>query len=271
MKGIRGLLLAIGFAIAGALVNFVYLAQKSRDVERVAFIGIKPEVEIHPAEMLLDEHLTKVEIPASAVGNLKDFAYLYESRQTVVGERVPRAIPGGSLLLRHDLTTPPRGGLVLGEDARPGVEERAMGVPIDSRKIVPSLVNPGDLVSFLAPSGPAGPTLAVEPAKVEPGTPAPAVAPRATAGRSGSPGGVEMIGPFRILSIGNRLGSAEVMKASKAPLPQLQENVMMILVRVENGALEPEAVRLVKLLDESDSRPLAYLLHPRANQSKDAR
>ena len=35
MKGIHGLILAIGLGIAGALFNFAYLANRSRDVEKV--------------------------------------------------------------------------------------------------------------------------------------------------------------------------------------------------------------------------------------------
>ena len=41
-----------------------------------------------------------------------------------------------------------------------------------------------------------------------------------------SAGPIETIGPFKILALGNRLGSPEVMRAAK--MPQLQENVLAI-------------------------------------------
>jgi hypothetical protein len=40
---------------------------------------------------------------------------------------------------------------------------------------------------------------------------------------------VEDIGPFKVLSVGNRLGDAAVMRAAK--IPQTQENIINILVQ----------------------------------------
>jgi len=74
------------------------------------------------------------------------------------------------------------------------------------------------------------------------------------------------IGPFKVLSIGNRLGSADVMQAAR--IPQMQENVMTIRVRIENGKMEPEAARLMRFLEQTNSRPLAYVLHPRTEKQE---
>ena len=179
------------------------------------------------------------------------------------------------------METPPA-QLSFGQNVKAGVEERAMGVPIDTRRVVPSLVEPGDMVTFIVPgSGLETPTPASgddEPGKADGGSPSPSVKPEpgkaepaktsplkptpawsASRPPSGTP---DLIGPFKVLSMGNRLGSTEVMRANR--IPQSQENVMLILVHVEKDKnnkwrLEPEAEKLERILEESNNRPLTLL------------
>jgi len=266
MKGIHGLILAIGLGIAGALFNFAYLANRSRDVEKVAFIGVKEDKVVGRGEPLTEENLEPVEIPRRWVGKLEDYAVLYSARQTVLGRRVWRALEGGSLLLRSDLKTPPR-ELNFGANLPSGVQEMATGVPIDSRKFVPSLVEPGDLVSFIVSASRVdSPTLAEAPRADPAGKANPKGAPSVMAARPPSRDGVDLCGPFKVLSIGNRLGSHDVMQAAK--ISQTQENVMTIAVKIENGKMEPEAARLMRILEQAGTKSLGYLLHPR-NEKKE--
>jgi hypothetical protein len=267
MKGIHGLILAIVLGIAGALFNFAYLANRSRDVEKVAFIGVKEDKIVGRGEPLIEESLEPVEIPRRWMGKLEDYAVLWSARQTVLGRRVWRALEGGSLVLRADLKTPPR-ELVFGVNLPQSIEERAVGVPIDTRKFVPSLVQPGDLVSFIV-SATRGesPTPADDPAKAAaPGKADPKGTPAVAASRPQSRDTVDVCGPFKVLSIGNRLGSYDVMLAAR--ISQTQENVMIILVKIENGKMEPEAARLMRIIEGANSKPLGYLLHPR-NQKQE--
>lgn len=129
-----------------------------------------------------------------------------------------------------------------------------MWVPVDARTFVASLVVPGDMVSFIVPKY-AG--TAPTPAPAEPGPdgkPLPKPVPTASGPST------EIIGPFKILSIGNRLGSTEVLRTAK--MPQLQENVMTVSVKVINGELEPRAQRLYLTLSTSGQQ-VGVLLHPR--------
>ena len=265
MKGIQGLIVAIGLGIAGALFNFAYLANRSRDIEKVAFIGIKEDKTIGRGELLTEEALEPVEIPRRWIGRLEDYAFLWSTRATVVGRRPWRALEGGSLLMRADLKTPPQ-ELVFGVNLPPGVEERAIGVPVDTRKFVMSLVQPGDLVTFILRAGRRdGPTLASERTK-----PASGGKEEAKGGSAAGPvdppsaEAIEKCGPFKVLSIGNRLGSYDVMMAAK--IPQTQEGVMTILVRYENGKMDPQAAKLLRFLQQTNSQPLAYELHPRTQR-----
>lgn len=238
MKGIYGLVLAIGLGVAGALLNWNYLARKARDVEKVAFVGIASGVSINRGDTFQDTHLVPVEIPKSNVGALADFAVLYADRQTVVGMNAVRSYNGGELLLRQDLKTPPPELKLVGDD------ERAIGVPVDSKTFVPSLVTPGDWVSFLFPTA-NQPT----PAGAEPANPN------------------EPLGPFRVLSVGNRLGSPEVMQAAR--VPQLQENVLLIRVKWQGDKLEPKAQKLWDLLQRSNFQQVGVVLHPRKRSDDD--
>ncbi len=267
MKGIHGLILAIGLGIAGALLNFAYLTKRSSDVKIVSFTGVKEDKTIGRGEPLTEENLEQVDIPKRWVGKLEDYAILWSARQTVLGRRVWRALEGGSLLLRSDLKTPPQ-ELVFGVNMPPGVEERAIGVPIDTRKFVMSLVQPGDMVSFIVSATRAGsPTLADDPAKAATADKAdPKGTPAVAAGRPQPRDTVDKCGPFKVLSIGNRLGSYDVMAAAK--IPQTQENVMTILVRYEGGKMDPEAARLMRILQQTNSQPLAYELHPRTQKQE---
>ncbi len=251
MKGITGLIVAIGLGIAAALLNLAYLAKTADRVEKIDFVAIKSDHAIGPGERLTEEHLGRVGIPKHSVGNLDKVAVLWNDRQTVVDQTVWRMLKGGSMLLNDDLKTPPQ-ELQFSENLGEGVEERAMFVPIDVRQSVPRLVIPGRYVDFYAsspsrylptPDGPA-----------EPNPASPAARP---------PGAADIIGPFRVLALGNRLGRPEVLRASKTA--QVQENVMAVAVKLENKKLEAKALALLKLLDATGGRGVRILLHPPKN------
>lgn len=291
MKGIQGLIIAIGLGIAGALFNFAYLYSKSQEAEMEAFVGIGPKATVARGEVLKREHLVPVDVPRRYVGNLKDHAFLWAGRESVLDCRVSRTLTANSLLLKADLNPVPL-ELKFGQNATPGMEERAMGVPVELRRDVPPLVEPGDLVTFIVPSlGWEAPTPAkedptnddggsivasgkTESGKVESVKTQPAKSPSlkpvpAWSSRRTPAGDSELIGPFKVLSMGNRLGSTEDMRANR--IPQAQETVMLILVHVEKDknnrwTLEAEAKKLERALNETNSRPLAYLHHPRAQR-----
>lgn len=246
------LVVAAVLGVAGAGLNLWYLNEKSKAVEKVSFIGIKPNTVIRPGDKFLDDNFLRVDIPKANVGALEQMAVRYEDRNTVVGMPSVKSYTGGELLLRDDLRTPPP-AMDLGQD------ERALPIPVDTRNFVPSLVNPGDLISFLVGGvpTPAAPPHDPDNPDEPPATP-PAPSTRVPGMKA------EPIGPFRVLSIGNRLGSAEVMKASGQP--QYQENVIMIAVKVQGDQLEPKAARLMNLLNLSGTRQAGVLLHPRTGK-----
>jgi len=268
MKGIQGLIVAIGLGITGALLNFIYLANKSGNLEAVAFIGIGDNVRVARGTTILGDHLVRVDVPGKLAGNLEKFAVKYSEVSTVVGQRALRTLEGGSLLFRDDLRTPPA-ELDFSENLLDGVEEVARGIPIDSRSIVPSLIEPGNLVSFLAPRVPAeSPAVAapLSPGGAEPGKPEllrPIPGPGAAGAGSGSEE-FEPVGPFRVLSVGSRVGRRDVFQA--AGLATAQENVLVIALQLKNKKLLDPGPRLERLLQSANVRPLSVLLHAPATK-----
>jgi hypothetical protein len=252
MKGIQGIIIAAGLGVAGALFNWAYLNSRSENLNLVNFVGIKPEVTLNRGDLIREEAIERVGIPRENVGNLKDFAVLWQSRQTVIGSPVSRSIPGGSLLLEEDTKKPPP-QLQLAQEK----DEGMIWIPVDTRRFVPSLVTPGALVSFTVPRfGPGQPTPA---APHSPGLDGPP-APEASSADPVSNERIEVIGPFKVLALGNRLGSSEVMKASKKPL--VQENVLGISVWLPNGQLNQKAKYLESRLQETNFRQVGVILLP---------
>ncbi len=214
MKGVQGIIVAIGLGAVGALLNWAYLAGRSNQDAMVSFIGIKDGQTVNRGEPLRDEQLVELKIPERWVGNLREFAVLYAAKEAVLGRPVWRTLSGQCLLLGDDLKTPPE-GLKLDEG------EEIMWIPVESRAFVPALVSPGDAVMFLVPR--LTPALA--------GNPGGRIS-TAKAGEDAAPaesGTTREMGPFQVRALGNRLGSAQVWAAAK--IPQTQENVIGISVK----------------------------------------
>ena len=272
MKPIYGLILAIGLGLAGGLFNFAFLTMKSRDVEKVYFLGIRQKDDagntihtpIGPDKALSADDLEQVGVPKLWMGNLEDYAFLASELNTVKGDHVWRTIPRGRLLMRDDVRTPPA-ELKLAED------EIAMGVPVGSRAFPLSLIKGGDQVSFyisrsliaqpsvdgtgesgdgafIDPTAPGGPV----------GDPPPLPAPTPATPPVGAS---RIIGPFSVISVGTRLSSVEVMRASKIPLTA-QNSITVRVKRAADGSLLEEKARtLMDLVTSTDFRQLGVILH----------
>jgi hypothetical protein len=262
MKSSHALILAVGLGLGGAVLNSYYLYKKSQAVEKVDFVGIASEVK--PGERLLAKQLVAVPVPKKQAEILDDFAFRFEDRETVINRPVSRLLRSGSLLMEDDLKTPPQ-QLELGQN------ELAWPIPVDTRAFVPSLIKPGDEVWFL---GAAPPVAYPTPASDEPvpesepngGQSGVSAGSAGSAGPPGSSASAKIIGPFTVLALGNRLGSAEVMRAAR--IRQVQENVMLVKVTMERGSLKSPAKELLELLEATNSRPLGYFWRPRREENK---
>jgi hypothetical protein len=229
MKGIQGLIVAVVLGLCGAAANFYYLNTEAQKRDMVAFIGIKKGAKIAPGERLTADNLVKVEIPANHVGNLKDYACQWDEYNYIKEDkRAWRLLDssmteGGLLLLRGDYREPPK-QLELGRG------ERAECIPTP-KNFVTAHVNPGDRIMFrVAALTPPGPTPAAKPPAATPAASSSELQPKPDEAEVMLPAAEagEPIGPFVVLSIGNRLGTVEVQKAAK--IAPVQENVLLIRV-----------------------------------------
>ena len=237
MKGVQGLIIAAAFGIVGGFCNWIYINRLAENKEKVAFVMIDDSAQINTGDRFQDAHFSVVQIPRENVGNLIETAVLWSDRATAVGYPANKAYRGGEILLRQDLQTPGRKDLseMLAED------EVIVWVSVSSGNIVPEMLNPGNLVSFEVPQIPGG-GVVTSSSRELPGQP------------------TELIGPFRILSLGTRTGKREVRRA--AGVSSGPEHILAISVRMqEDGEMEPRAARLVRALRLTGDKALRVVLH----------
>jgi hypothetical protein len=201
----------------------------------VSFLGIREGTKIKVGDVLLESHFAEVPVPARYADQLKKFVFLYRDKGTVTRIKAIREYAGGDLVHREDYKTPEQ-EIALKPD------ERMVWVAVESRAFVPSLVNPGDQITFVFPQPGLG---AVE------------------AGVAGAGSASELIGPFRVGALGTRLGDVKVSQAYSAG--RSEERQIGIIVRVEGGKLEANALRLLELT-AGGNRSVAVALHPRERE-----
>lgn len=259
MKNWIGLLIAISLGFVACLLNWKYLDRKTKEVEVVSFLAIAEGVNLKVGDQFLEEHFARIDIPRKHVGMLPETAVLFSDRQTVVSMKALHDYRGGEIILRQELKTPP-------VEFKLKANELAIWIPVNSATFVPELVQPGDQVSFVVPDpaaafrdirlreeskDPTGPEFsAVPPENVQ--------APPIQEGKS------ELVGPFRVLSLGDRLGSYQVDVAVKGS--RSRENVMGIAVERRGNNIDPRAEKLVRWMAQPDFRQAAVVLHPRVEK-----
>jgi Flp pilus assembly protein CpaB len=246
MKGAPGLLFAIGLGIVGAFCNWLYLANKGKELDMVDFIAIAEDVKINPGDKFNDSQFMKLSIPQNAVGNLDKVAVFWKDRATVVGEPATKSYSPGEILLQRQIRTPPE--MDIKKLLLP--DERLLWIPVDTRTFVPSLVNAGDQVSFIVP-------------RMTP------VAPAAEDDENAekkSTAATELIGPFRILALGNRLGSQEVLRA--AGVTPSQENVMAVAVKMVGKEFDENGQKILDNLRLTNFQQVQVVLHPAPEAGK---
>lgn len=215
-----GLLIAVFLGVLGGVLNLIYLNRGGDRMETEYFIGIKKGANIKQGEAFEASDFVSVPIPKAQAETLKRYAVLDSDRDAVAGHRSLRDIEGDVLLLHSDWRNAPQQELELEEG------ESAIFVPVDTRTFVESLVVPGETpVEFLL---------------------------------LGENNRIEKIGPFDVISVGNRMGSPETAQAQK--LAQRNQNVLTIR-GTKNNAEQVE--RLQRHLFRTSRAPLDVQVLPK--------
>ena len=240
MKGIPGLIIAATLAIAGGICNWLYIARQADRYERESFVVVRID-QIRAGETFKRQDFDKVEIPKNNLGNLEKIAVRWQDLSTVVGQSAVKDFVRDQLILQDDLKTPPQENL----NRKIGPDERVVWLPVDPRSFNPQHVNPGDMVSFRVP-----PSMEGDP------TPA-------AVGADEKPVLEEILGPFRILALGNRKGSPETARLAGQRFGS--ENVMAVSVRIIGTQLEDKAKRIFEEVAKTNFKGVQVLLHPAAD------
>lgn len=255
MKNWIGLLIALSLAIVACLLNWQYLERKSKEIEVVSFLSIAEGVQLKRGDTFQAEHFVQLDIPRKNVGSLQETAVMYRDLDTVISMKALHDYWGGEIMLRQELKTPPK-------EFKLQDDEFLMWIPVNSAAFVSSLVQPGDTVSFLVPN----PTTVFSdiadledqnlPEGPEFGRTEDIDEPNPTASVNS-----ELVGPFRVVSLDDRLGSYEVSIAAGGR--RSRENVMGIAIKKYGGGIDPKAEKLVRWMAQPNFRQAGVVLHPR--------
>lgn len=222
MKGLTGLIVALVLGVLAVGLNWFYLESKTKNFKSTVFLGIKEDVTIKPGDPFQASHFEAVAIPTAHAKELPEFVYLYEDRTILENVKALRMYTGGELILKQDYRTP------MPKLKPPAADEVLLPISVSERS---PLIEPGDNVSFLI----ATPEL----------------------GRGGNSS--QLIGPFVVASIGNQVGSSDVMKAYG--IQHLSSNQLNLLVKKEGEVLEASAMTLLKSLSQSNVRDIRVIWH----------
>ena len=257
-----GLLIALSLALVAGVLNWQYLERKTEEVEMVAFVAVKEGTTIEPGERFLDEHFAKLNIPKKSVGHLEESAVLFEDRHTVTSMKAVNLHRSGQVILRQELRSPPK-KLDIAAD------EEGFWVPVGGSSFVSSLFSPGDMVSFSLP--------APRTIRLQNKTPDPvqesAEDPNAEWNYDGdqsklqiNQGPSEFVGPFRVISVGARLGSAQVSRASGGSR-RTESTLGVAIKKTAAGQREPNGKLLIERVLAPGFRHAGVLLHskPKTN------
>ncbi|MCA9053290.1 MAG: hypothetical protein KDA75_05600 [Planctomycetaceae bacterium] len=239
MKGALGLTLAAGLGIVGALSNWFYLQRLAKSEEKVYFIAIRDGVRLNVGDTIKSEHLEPVGIPKSSVDHLDSVAPQWSAKESVLNVRASRPLHEGEIIFDFDILQEAQQALAktLQEN------EIVRWVPVDSGSVVPAHINPGDLVSFDVP-------------RVGSGVPTPV---GGTAGGARGNGMSEIIGPFRIVSLGGRREPENVATAQRRSSGA--ESVIAIVVTMKDGEMDSKAQRLFEAVRLAGNQGIQVLLH----------
>jgi len=239
MKGAQGIMIAVAMGVVGFVCNWLYLEREASRVELVSFVGVSQPADVKRGDVIQSGDLVPISMPKSHESQLAQVAVLWDQRDLVIGQKAARdlAVSGEAELVMHrDLTTP----AIKDINELIADNERVMWLPVDSRTFNPQHVDPGDQVSFRIPEFGKG----------------------ASRSQPTEAGG-KILGPFRILALGNRKGRRDVRQA--AGLASGAENVIAVAVKVGNpdGKLEPQAETLAGILAVNNFQGVQVLLHRR--------
>lgn len=248
MKGIQGLVVAVVLGLAGVVLNWLYLDRKANEFDKESFIAVAPGTTINVGDTFQRDHFVPVDVPRHSATRLNGVAMPWNLLTTVVGMNATRQYTGDELLLRMELQTAP-------QEIEAGPGELIKWVPIETGAAVSSDINPGDEVTFtvrkVRPQVTAPPPIPSDGSTTEAPPAPPRPAPE-------SIGYTELIGPFKVLAVGNRKGKTNVLNASR--VAPMQENVIAVPIKFVGSTPDALGQKLMDAIYATGGRDIGILL-----------
>jgi hypothetical protein len=239
MKGALGLTLAAALGIVGAFANWFYLQRLAQTEEKLDFIAIKDGVNLNVGDTIKPEHLQKVGIPRSRVDYLSSVAPQWAAKASVENIKANRPFRGGELILDQDIQQVAQ--MELAKTLQDN--EVVRWVPVDAGSVVPEHINPGDWVSFDVP-------------RIGGAVPTPA---GFSSGSGAATGMSEIIGPFRVVSLGGRREPIDIYANQRRSTGS--ESRIAIVVALKDGQPESKAQRLFEAIRLAGNQGVQVQLH----------
>jgi len=236
MKGIQGLIIALALGLIAAGVNWKYLVDQSKQGKTNTFVVVRADKAVKQGQVFRSEDLALIHLPEMHSKTLAKMAY--DNVGAVVGFKANKDYEGNEFIFSQQMKTPSAGTLPLKEN------EVAVYVPVDNRRFISEHVIPGQTqVMFRLPK--TGPTPA----------------------GGGPDSNLELVGPFEVLSVGNRRGEIETMRGES--IRSMQEHVLAIRGKLVGGKqLDALTNRVASYLDKSNNRPLDVVVCPEREVKK---
>ncbi len=151
MKSIPALIVAAGLGFVGVVLNFFYLSPASQQRDSVYFVAVKRGATINRGERLKVENLETVANPRERAASLMGHTVACTGENDFNSVRdltTCRTLSEGALVWRDDVSTPVQDTVLLGKD------EGDVWISVDAKNFIPSLVTPGDTITFVVAAAP---------------------------------------------------------------------------------------------------------------------
>ena len=150
MKSIPALIVAAGLGFVGVMLNFFYLSPAAQQRDRIYFIAVKRGATINRGERLKIENLETVAYPRERAASLMGHTVACTTRKRFQRRPGPghlphpfRRRPGAARRREHAGART----VLLGKD------EGEVWISVDTKNFIPSLVTPGDTITFVVAAG----------------------------------------------------------------------------------------------------------------------
>lgn len=215
--------IVLGLTAAG--VNWLFMREKP-----VPQYYARMRADLNRGDPFKDGLLERFPVDSEYVTYMPKTAVPYEQRETLFGREATRDLKKGDMILWQDSSHP-------GWEFNLQENEKALPISLEGISSVPKLLRVNDYISFLVAQGPEKPK----------GNTQPDVK-------------VELVGPFRVLSVGDRVSRDSQERKTEGRVTD--ERMITVAVRIDDPQKIDDKIRKVVTARGFDRRLVGLVLSP---------